>query len=93
MRTLFVNNGDILKSVFKDKHNEDSFKRCVDIKEMSIKLAAAGLNLEAHQAENLGAILLCFGVIDHDITWGDRVPPETDDQRRAKMLLEIRYAD
>ena len=93
LRTLFVNNADLVRSVFKDQHGEESFKRCVDINEMAGQLSAAGLNLEPHHTENLGAILLCFGTIDHDRTWGERVPPETDDQRKAKLLLEMRRAD
>ena len=60
---------------------------------MSGKLSAAGLNLEPFQVENLGGILQCFGQIDHDVTWGERVPPETDEQRKAKMLLEIKKQD
>ena len=60
---------------------------------MSGKLTAAGLNLETYQVENLGGILQCFGEIDNDNTWGERVPPETDEQRKAKMLLEIKKQD
>ena len=60
---------------------------------MASKLTNSGLNLEPHQNDNLGAILLCFGTIDHDRNWGERVPPETDEQRKAKMLLEMRKAE
>ena len=79
-----------MSSVFVDQFDEPSFKRCVDLAEMSGKLTASGLNLEAYQVENLGGILQCFGEIDNDNTWGERVPPETDEQRKAKMLLEIK---
>ena len=88
-----MNNADLVRSIFKDAWEEDSFKRCVDINEMAGKLTAAGLALEPHHNDNLGAILLCFGTIDHDRDWGERVPPETDEQRKAKMLLEMRRAD
>ena len=57
MRTLFVNNNDLVSSIFVDKFDEPSFKRCVDLAEMSGKLSAAGLNLEPFQVENLGGIL------------------------------------
>jgi len=60
---------------------------------MAAQLNGAALNLEQHQVEHLGAVLLCFGTIDHDRTWGERVPPETDEQRKAKLLLEMRRAD
>ena len=82
-----------MSSVFVDQFEEPSFKRCVDLAEMSGKLTTAGLNLETYQVENLGGILQCFGEIDHDHTWGERVPPETDEQRKAKMLLEIKKQD
>ena len=90
MRTLFVNNSDVVNSVFKDMYEENSFKRCIDIHEMAGKLSAAGLNLEPHHNDNLGGLLLCFGNIDHDRLWGERVPPETEEQKRAKMLLDMR---
>ena len=70
-------------------YEENSFKRCVDINEMAGKLIQAGLNLEPHHHDNLGGILLCFGDIDFDRNWGERVPPETDEQRKAKMLLDM----
>ena len=93
MRTLFINNNDLVSSVFVDQYEEPSFKRCIDLTEMASKLTGAGLNLESFQVENLGGILQCFGEIDHDHTWGERVPPETDEQRKAKMRLEIKRAD
>ena len=93
LRTLFINNNDLVSSVFVDQYEEPSFKRCIDLTEMASKLTGAGLNLESFQVENLGGILQCFGEIDHDHTWGERVPPETDEQRKAKMRLEIKRAD
>ena len=38
--------------------------------------------------ENLGAALICFGDIQLDEAYGDRVPPETDEQKKAKLKLE-----
>ena len=49
--------------------------------------------MEQHHIDNLSSILLCFGTIEHDRAWGQRVPPETEDQKRAKLLLEMRKAE
>ena len=38
-------------------------------------------------------MLTCFGDIDYEVGYGERVPPETDDQRKAKMLLDMKRAD
>ena len=40
-------------------------------------------------ADNLASLLICFGDIENEEGYGERVPPETDDQRKAKMLLEM----
>ena len=31
----------------------------------------------------------CFGVIELEESWGLRQPPETDDQKKAKVLLQM----
>lgn len=43
--------------------------------------------------DNLGPLLLCFGAIEYESGYGDRVPPETDEQRRAKLLLEMKRGE
>jgi len=88
MRAVFHNNHDAVRSVFTDEHEEPSFKRCVDIGEMSSKLQQAAVPLDNSQLENLGATLICFGEVALDERYGDRVPPETDEQKRAKLKLE-----
>lgn len=49
--------------------------------------------MDAITSENLGASLICFGLIELTEAWGERVPPETDEQRKAKMLLELRRSE
>jgi len=49
--------------------------------------------MDQHMAEQLGALLICFGDIEYEEGYGERIPPETEDQRKAKMLLEIKRAD
>ena len=90
VRTQLISNQEILMKVFKDDHGENSFKRCVHINELAGKLQQAGLALEPQMVENLRSILICFGEIALDEAWGERVPPETEEQRKAKMLLEMR---
>jgi hypothetical protein len=34
-------------------------------------------------------MLLCFGDIEVDKHWADRDPPDTEEQRRARVLLKI----
>ena len=38
LRTNFITNRDLLIQCFKDDHNEPSFKRCIDVKEISGRL-------------------------------------------------------
>jgi hypothetical protein len=35
-------------------------------------------------------MLLAFGDLEVERSWGDRNPPETEDQKRARMLLAIK---
>jgi len=43
--------------------------------------------------DNLGPLLICFGDIEMVTGYGDRIPPETDEQRKAKLLLEMRRGE
>lgn len=38
--------------------------------------------------ENLGSILLCFGEIEHELFYGERVPPETNEEKRDREIIE-----
>ena len=88
IRTAFTTHYQAVKSVFVDDHDEPSFKRCVDIGELAGKLANAQIPIENAHLENIGPALICFGGIQLDEAYGDRVPPETDEQKRAKLKLE-----
>lgn len=39
--------------------------------------------------ENLGNILLCFGDIEHEPCYGERIPPDTEEDLREKQKIEI----
>ena len=35
-------------------------------------------------------MLLCFGEIEHDLQYGDRVPPDTEDEKRARFVAALK---
>ena len=76
--------------VFLDPFKEQSFKKCVDVYELAGLLVAEGHELDTVLVENLGAILLCFGEIEHDLHYGERIPPETEEEKRARFLVELK---
>lgn len=43
--------------------------------------------------DSLGGMLLTFGDIEVDRSWGDRNPPETEEQKRSRLLLQIKIDD
>jgi|688.fasta_scaffold184165_2 hypothetical protein len=43
--------------------------------------------------DSLGGMLLCFGDLEVERGWGDRNPPETEDQKRARLLLQIKLEE
>jgi len=38
----------------------------------------------------MASILLCFGEIEHDIQYGERIPPETEDERKQRFIAEVK---
>ena len=45
--------------------------------------------METQIAEHLDGLLTCFGDIDWEFGYGERVPPETEEQRKARGKLEL----
>ena len=43
--------------------------------------------------ENLGAILLCFGEIEHELKYGERIPEDTEDEKRARVVAEMKLKE
>lgn len=76
--------------VFLDQHKEQSFKKCVDVQELAKLLGKNGFDLDQTLADNLGNILMCFGEIEHEQAYGERIPPETEEEKRARMVAEIK---
>jgi len=92
-RKLLLKDINRTMKVFLDQFKEQSFKKCVDIFELAGLLVAEGHELDATLVENLGAILLCFGEIEHDLHYGERVPPETEEEKRARYVAELRIKE
>ena len=38
----------------------------------------------------MGSILLCFGEIEHELRYGERVPPETDEEKKERIRCELK---
>lgn len=85
---------DISKTmkVFLDEHGEQSFKKCVDVYELAARLKdkdnGLDMDLDPIMAENMGAILLCFGEIEHELRYGERVLEETEEEKREKLKAQ-----
>lgn len=65
----------------------------MDVHELNAALADAGINIDPDIGNSLGGLLLCFGDIEVDVGWGDRLPADTPEQHKAKMLLKIALED
>jgi len=89
LRTLFLEKQTQVRNVFKDSHGEISFKKVMDVNELAQYLAEGGVNLDQNMSESLGSLLLCFGDIEIDAGWADRVPPDNDEQRKNKIFLQM----
>jgi hypothetical protein len=92
LRKALLNDINKTMKVFLDEHREQSFKKCVDVDELGALLRdkerGPGLELEQVAAENLGAILLCFGEIEHEPRYAAREPEETPDEKRRREIAE-----
>ena len=72
-------NKQLLVNCFQDQHEENSFKRCIDVHEISGRLQQQGLALDQQIGDQLHSVLTCFGDIEWEEGYADRVPPETDE--------------
>jgi beta-phosphoglucomutase-like phosphatase (HAD superfamily) len=62
----------------------------VDINELKGKFQENMIPLNPEITDDLASILLCFGCIDVERCWGERVPPETPEEETARKNLENR---
>lgn len=75
--------------MFLDPFKEISFKKVVDVHELAALLVKEGMELDPVIVENLGSILLCFGDIEFDPRYDERIPPETEEEKRQRMAAEM----
>lgn len=88
MRKILLKDINRTMKVFLDDFQEQSFKKCVDVYELARRLADEGHEMDPVLLENMGAILLCFGEIEHELHYGERVPEETEEEKRARYVAE-----
>lgn len=53
--------------MFIDEHKELSFKKVIDVYELSHLLQKKGEHVDPVLLENLGSMLMCFGQIEHEL--------------------------
>ena len=93
LRTNFAQKQDDLINCFKDEHDENSFKRCIAVEEIAPRLKQVGFPIDQLTEENLGPLLKCFGDISYERAYGERVPPETEQQKRSRLVLEMKRGE
>lgn len=89
-RTSLINCEKNLKNCFKDEHGEISFKKVVDINELKYRFVENSVALNPEILDDVSSLLQCFGNIEYELCYGDRVPPETPDEEKARKNLENR---
>ena len=93
MRKILLKDINRTMKVFLDDFNEQSFKKCVDVHELARKLVEDGHEMDPVIVDNMGAILLCFGEIEHELKYGERIPEDTEEQKRAKKVAEMKIQE
>ena len=92
-RKLLLKDINKTMTVFLDDFKEMSFKKCVDVYELATRLVAEGYDMDPVIVENLGAILMCFGEIEHELYYGERIPQETEEEKRARIVMELKIKE
>ena len=89
MRKQLLKDIDKTMTVFLDEFNEQSFKKCVDVYELAGRLVKEGYEFDPILVENMGSILLCFGEIEHELRYGERIPEETEEEKKMRVIAEL----
>lgn len=93
MRKILLKDINKTMKVFLDDFNEQSFKKCVDVYELGSRLVKEGYELDPILLENMGSILLCFGEIEHELYYGERIPEETEEDKRTRIVIDIKMKE
>jgi hypothetical protein len=89
-RQTLVANENQVKQCFKDENDELSFKKIVDVNELKHKFVEMNVPADIENNDDIASILMCFGNIEVEKCWGDRVPPETPEETKARVNLANR---
>jgi hypothetical protein len=86
LRTKLLDDMNKTRKCFLDDHGETSYKKVVDVYELAELMTKNLFSLSPDIVQNLGSILICFGEIEYELKYGHRIPPETEEQRRAAII-------
>lgn len=82
---------DDVQKVFLDDFNEESYKKVVDLYDLSTQLTTKlNFGFDHNLIDNLGSMLMCFGEIEHELCYGERIPPDNDDEKKARIVAELK---
>lgn len=69
-----------VQKVFLDDFNEESYKKVIDLYDLSTQLTTKlNFGFDRDLVDNLGSMLLCFGEIEHELCYAERIPPDNDE--------------
>lgn len=90
VRQMLLSNMNKTRQVFVDEHDEQSYKKVVDVNELADLMQKKQFHMDSTISANLGAILVCFGEIEYELSYGLRVPPETPAEARAALVAKTK---
>jgi len=80
-----------VQKVFLDDFSEESYKKVVDIYDLATQLVTKlHFGFDHNLVDNLGSMLMCFGEIEHELCYGERVPPDNDEEKKLKIVAEMK---
>lgn len=69
-----------VQKVFLDDFQEESYKKVIDLYDLSSQLTTKlNFGFDRDLVDNLGSMLLCFGEIEHELCYAERIPPDNDE--------------
>lgn len=83
LRLTLKSEMETVKKAFVDLYGEPSFKKCVNIQEFGKILSKKGIILDTKIVDCLGPLFICFGDISYELELTERMPEETEEERRA----------
>jgi len=90
VRAILRGQEELLQNIFIDEHGEQSFKKCVDIMTLGKTLSEKSISLSSLQLDYMGSMLICFGEVQYDIRGVWRLPEETEQEKRDKLIAKLK---